>query len=127
MRILNVAEKPSVARSISSVLSRSLDVRRGLHQYCPNIYFEHGDQMVFTSVLGHLFSSDFESKGRWSESDPETLFTDRVVKYVQPEFVKIKENIEREAARADMVIIWTDCDREGENIGRQIKDVVLGV
>ncbi|KAH9411589.1 DNA topoisomerase [Ordospora pajunii] len=127
MRILNVAEKPSVAKSISLVLSSSLSIRRGLHQYCPNIHFDNGDEMVFTSVLGHLFSSDFESKCRWNEIDPEQLFTERVVKYVQPEFVRIKENIEREAQRADMVIIWTDCDREGENIGRQIRDVVCGV
>ncbi|AFN82872.1 DNA topoisomerase II [Encephalitozoon romaleae SJ-2008] len=26
-----------------------------------------------------------------------------------------------------MVVIWTDCDREGENIGRQIRDIVLKV
>ncbi|ADM11394.2 DNA topoisomerase III [Encephalitozoon intestinalis ATCC 50506] len=127
MRILNVAEKPSVARSISSVLSKDLSVRRGLHQYCPNIQFDHGNQMVFTSVLGHVLSSDFENKSRWDEVDPETLFTERIVKYVQPEFIKVKENIEREALKCDMVVIWTDCDREGENIGRQIRDIVLGV
>ncbi|KMV66311.1 topoisomerase IA [Encephalitozoon cuniculi EcunIII-L] len=127
MRILNVAEKPSVARSISSILSKELNVRRGLHQYCPNIHFDYGNQMVFTSVLGHLLSSDFEEKSRWDEVDPEVLFTDRIVKHVQPEFVKVKENIEREALKCDMVIIWTDCDREGENIGRQIRDIVLKV
>ncbi|KAM0672001.1 topoisomerase IA [Ordospora colligata] len=127
MRILNVAEKPSVAKSISLVLSSSLSIKRGLHQCCPNIQFDNGNEMVFTSVLGHLFSSDFESKCRWNEIDPEQLFTERIVKYVQPDFMRIKENIEREAQRADMVIIWTDCDREGENIGRQIRDVVYGV
>ncbi|KAG5859919.1 topoisomerase IA [Encephalitozoon hellem] len=127
MRILNVAEKPSVARSISSILSKEISVRRGLHQYCPNIQFDYGDQMIFTSVLGHLLSSDFERKSRWDEIDPEMLFTERIVKFVHPDFAKIKENIEREALRSDMVVIWTDCDREGENIGRQIRDIVLKV
>lgn len=83
--------------------------------------------MVFTSVLGHLFSIDFENKGKWSDVDPEALFTGRIVKHIQPELMKIKENIEREALKSDMVIVWTDCDREGENIGRQIRDVVHGV
>lgn len=127
MRILNIAEKPSVARSISSVLSADVVTRRGLHQYCPNICFQHESQMVFTSVLGHLFSVDFERKTRWTDTDPEELFTERIVRQIQPDFVKIKENIEREAGRSDLVIIWTDCDREGENIGRQIKEVVQRV
>lgn len=127
MRILNIAEKPSVARSISAVLSQNVTTRRGIHQYCPNICFSHGSEMVFTSVLGHLFSTDFENRSRWNDVDPETLFSERIVRHVQQDFAKIKENIEREALRADMVVIWTDCDREGENIGRQIRDVVQGV
>jgi DNA topoisomerase III len=127
MKILNVAEKPSVARSISSLLSSSTTTRRGLHQYCPNICFSHRSQMVFTSVLGHLYSLDFANKSRWNEVDPEELFVSEVEKFIQPEHLKIKENIEREAVKADMVIIWTDCDREGENIGRQIREVVHGI
>ena len=29
-------------------------------------------------------------------------------------------NLEQEARRAQVLVIWTDCDREGENIGKEI-------
>jgi len=32
-------------------------------------------------------------------------------------------NLEREARQAQMLVIWTDCDREGEYIGTEIVDV----
>lgn len=35
----------------------------------------------------------------------------------------IASNIEAQARRADVLIIWTDCDREGEHIGGEIRDV----
>jgi DNA topoisomerase IA len=35
----------------------------------------------------------------------------------------IERNLQNEARRADMVMIWTDCDREGEHIGSEVADV----
>ncbi|KAG7133869.1 DNA topoisomerase 3 like protein [Verticillium longisporum] len=32
----------------------------------------------------------------------------------------VADNIEQQARYCDLLIIWTDCDREGENIGREI-------
>lgn len=39
----------------------------------------------------------------------------------------IAENIERQARHARALFIWTDCDREGEHIGSEIRDVALKV
>jgi DNA topoisomerase-3 len=33
----------------------------------------------------------------------------------------IADNIKFHASRCDMLFIWTDCDREGENIGAEIR------
>jgi DNA topoisomerase III len=35
----------------------------------------------------------------------------------------IAKNIEDLARRSDVLVIWTDCDREGEHIGGEIRDV----
>lgn len=35
----------------------------------------------------------------------------------------IERNLQREARQADLLMIWTDCDREGEHIGSEIVEV----
>jgi len=39
----------------------------------------------------------------------------------------IARNIETQARNAKGLFIWTDCDREGEHIGSEIRDIALGV
>ncbi|ELA41214.1 uncharacterized protein VICG_01703 [Vittaforma corneae ATCC 50505] len=129
MIVLNVAEKPSVANSISKILSTSCNKTRGMHKYCPNIYFQtkfnsENSQMVFTSVLGHLFEFSFEDQGKWNESNPKDLFKEEIIGRINPEHKLAAENIKKLSERASLVVIWTDCDREGENIARQIKTII---
>jgi DNA topoisomerase IA len=37
----------------------------------------------------------------------------------------IAGNIESQARYASILFIWTDCDREGEHIGTEIRDIAL--
>ena len=37
----------------------------------------------------------------------------------------IAENIKKEAKYARVLFIWTDCDREGEHIGSEVRDQAL--
>lgn len=129
MVILNIAEKPSVAKSISKILSTNCSSSRGMNKYCPNIFFEtefrnRNTKMVFTSVLGHLFQNEFEKRDRWTESDPRELFDSRILKTIVTENKSIESNIKNLCSKASLVIIWTDCDREGENIAVQIQNIV---
>jgi DNA topoisomerase-3 len=39
----------------------------------------------------------------------------------------VAKNIESEARNASILFIWTDCDREGEHIGTEIRDIALKV
>lgn len=80
--------------------------------------------MTMTSVLGHLISHDFTTEyNDWKSVPPESLFEAPIQKYVTPDMSSIKANLETEARKSGMLIIWTDCDREGENIGAEIVEI----
>ena len=57
--------------------------------------------------------------------DPKSLFDAPIVRFCPDEFSHTKYNIQNLAARNQILIIWTDCDREGEHIGYEILEVVL--
>lgn len=79
-----------------------------------------------TSVAGHLNSQDFDSAYKsWSSCDPGQLFEARIVTYVDNDKKAIAKNIETQAVGARALFIWTDCDREGEHIGTEIRSVAV--
>ncbi|KAI0243784.1 DNA topoisomerase, partial [Massospora cicadina] len=126
MRVLCVAEKPSQAKEIAMKLSDATAVSRaGLDPYCRNYDFPlewqgRRCEFVVTSVVGHVQELDFELKFRkWHACPPAALFTLPVHKGVAEGKRQVVENLQREARRADVVMVWTDCDREGENIGAE--------
>ncbi|XP_030024894.2 DNA topoisomerase 3-alpha [Manduca sexta] len=134
MKYLNVAEKNDAAKNIALHLSRGTSRRReGLSQY-NKIYEFEGEvmgqkaQMVMTSVSGHLLAMDFVgSYKNWNTCDALSLFSAPVFKYCPDNYQKIKLTLEREVRGCHGLIIWTDCDREGENIGFEIIEVCTAV
>lgn len=77
--------------------------------------------MVMTSVSGHLLNYEFATNFRnWSSCNPVALFDAPVVKICPENYQKIKRTLEREVRSCQGLIIWTDCDREGENIGYEV-------
>eukprot|EP00002_Diphylleia_rotans_P017927 TRINITY_DN3478_c0_g1_i14.p1 TRINITY_DN3478_c0_g1~~TRINITY_DN3478_c0_g1_i14.p1 ORF type:complete len:725 (+),score=106.47 TRINITY_DN3478_c0_g1_i14:45-2219(+) len=130
IRALNVAEKPSVAKEISAILSSGNPSRRnGFSPY--NGIFEFGYQiqgqqvdMVVTSVSGHLMEIDFpETFRNWSSTDPSSLFTAPIEKRVPQDKEPIQKTLLAEARTAQWLILWLDCDREGENIAFEVIEV----
>ncbi|KAI7367617.1 DNA topoisomerase III [Hortaea werneckii] len=131
-RILCVAEKPSIARAISNHLGGGNATTRSIQH---NVYVKNYDfnynfqawgpcQVTVTSVSGHLLSNDFASQYRkWTSCEPSELFEARIETYVDDSHKPIAENIKRQARNAHKLFIWTDCDREGENIGTEIRQV----
>ncbi|RHY09904.1 hypothetical protein DYB36_000067, partial [Aphanomyces astaci] len=110
MRVLNVAEKPSVAKEISAILSQGGCRRRaGQSQY--NAIFEFPYQinnqnvdMAFTSVTGHLMELEFSPS--------------------------IDSHLHHEGyaySCRQWLVLWLDCDREGENIAFEVKSVCENV
>lgn len=89
IRVLNVAEKPSVAKSVAGILSHgNMRVRNGRSVYNKIFEFAYtigGQQcdMLMTSVTGHLMELEFEDQYRkWHSCDPVDLFQAPVRKKV---------------------------------------------
>ncbi|CAG8705748.1 10050_t:CDS:10, partial [Acaulospora morrowiae] len=81
-------------------------------------------RVTMTAVLGHLLSSDFSSEYKlWDKVSPLTLFEAPIVKFVTKDNEVVRKNIMTEARSSVEVMIWTDCDREGENIGAEIVEI----
>ncbi|CAK9834424.1 DNA topoisomerase 3-alpha [Anthophora retusa] len=135
MKVLNVAEKNDAAKHIAGHLSRGTCKRReGLSKY--NKIFEFSSylwnqncDMIMTSVSGHLLTHEFVGAyRRWQGCHPLSLFDAPIIKSCQEEnYVKIKKTLEREVQKCNALIIWTDCDREGENIGFEIIQVCQAI
>ncbi|XP_036596629.1 DNA topoisomerase 3-alpha [Trichosurus vulpecula] len=133
-RVLCVAEKNDAAKGIADLLSGSRMRRReGLSKFNKIYEFDYqlygqNVTMVMTSVSGHLLAHDFQMPFRkWQSCNPLVLFEAQIEKYCPDNFVDIKRTLEKEAKQCQSLIIWTDCDREGENIGFEIIHVCKAV
>ncbi|PNT64880.1 hypothetical protein BRADI_4g34290v3 [Brachypodium distachyon] len=117
---LQVAEKPSIALSIASAISGGrMSTRKGstdVHEFDGTF---QGSQAFFrvTSVIGHVFSVDFPpAYQNWEGTDPVDLFNAPVLRSECNPKVHIRRHLAQEARGCTYLILWLDCDREGENI-----------
>ncbi|ODV94963.1 hypothetical protein PACTADRAFT_76547 [Pachysolen tannophilus NRRL Y-2460] len=129
MRVLCVAEKPSIAKSVAHTLSGGnvTQVRNSNNKYIKNYDFKFNfgndiglSEVTMTSVTGHLSSTDFAAQYAWAKCTPSRLFDAPTIEKIDDNEKKIADNIAKEARYANYLMIWTDCDREGEYIGYEI-------
>ncbi|KAJ3278768.1 DNA topoisomerase 3-alpha, partial [Borealophlyctis nickersoniae] len=77
-----------------------------------------------TALVGHLMESDFPPQYKsWKSVPPNFLFDAPIYKEIKADLRDIADNLRREARHAHTLAIWTDCDREGENIGAEVVQV----
>ena len=70
-----------------------------------------------TSVCGHVFSIDFEDQfNNWEKTDPAELFSAGTKKDEANPKMRIGAHLKNESRDASDLVLWLDCDREGENI-----------
>ncbi|KAL9957422.1 hypothetical protein ACROYT_G039055 [Oculina patagonica] len=134
LRILNVAEKNDAAKELSRIMSRGQCSRReGFSKFNKIYEFDYNilgsnAKMVMTSLSGHMMTLDFTaSHQKWYSCAPVALFSAPVTKYVGENYLPIKRTLEREVRGCQVLIIWTDCDREGENIGFEVIEVCQNI
>uniref|UniRef100_A0A3B3TBR1 DNA topoisomerase n=1 Tax=Paramormyrops kingsleyae TaxID=1676925 RepID=A0A3B3TBR1_9TELE len=135
-KVLCVAEKNDAAKGIAEIMSGGRARRREGYSVYNKIYeyeyhlFGQNVTVSMTSVSGHLLALEFKSlffPCYRHSCNPVLLFDAEVQKYCPENFVGVKRTLEREARQVQALIIWTDCDREGENIGFEIIDVCKAV
>jgi len=129
-RVLNVAEKPSAAKSITQILSRgSHRTVMSRSKYNPIYEFTYkfngqDVQMSFTSVAGHVMGMAFEEKysmKHWNSNPHEQLFKTAIVETVVSEGKEdLVTNLKMLSKNCQTIILWLDCDREGEAIAFEV-------
>ncbi|KAJ5834601.1 DNA topoisomerase type IA [Penicillium robsamsonii] len=76
-----------------------------------------------TSVVGHLTGLDFDRQYKgWQSCPPGVLFEAPVQETVDKDKLPIADNIRDQAKYSKALFIWTDCDREGEHIGSEVRN-----
>ncbi|KAF4653107.1 hypothetical protein FOL47_010706, partial [Perkinsus chesapeaki] len=127
IRALNVAEKNSVARELCRILGGGV-VPNGnppVGEFPYRLLGNVDVMMVVTAVRGHLMGLQFgpEYRGQWDRTDPAALYAAPVVKSVGNDMGPIANNLRRLARTCDWLILWLDCDREGEAIAYEVIQV----
>ncbi|KAH7649767.1 DNA topoisomerase III [Cryptosporidium bovis] len=134
--ILCVAEKNSVSKEISSFLCPQWTSPINLISKSktnpvlafPYTFFGKECNMVVTSVRGHIKNLEFEPKfSNWNTVDPAILLdlSTPVVNSVVPDCSDIADNLKFYAKVSKYLILWLDCDREGENIAFEVISICM--
>lgn len=80
--------------------------------------------MIVTSVTGHLMEIEFEAEYKsWNGCKPIELFEAPIKRTVKKENEKIEMTLVEQARRCQALLLWLDCDTEGENIAFEVIEV----
>ena len=130
--VLHIAEKPSIAQAIAKGLARGETQQSGkglpMHLFdnppFPKAPHASKCEHKVTSVAGHVFTLDFPAAySSWDSVDPAELFQAPVVK--KPCKGSVVKHLQDSARGANFIVLWLDCDREGENIAFEVLDCAM--
>lgn len=137
--VLHVAEKPSVARAVALVLSRApaggSPPGGGRAGGAPPVWefdatwppYGAGVRHLVTSVAGHLMELEFAPPySSWQSCLPSALFDAPIMRSVPAENEAIAAQLRGRARTAQALVLWLDCDREGEAIAYEVIEVCTG-
>lgn len=122
VNVIMIAEKPSIAKAICDTLSggriKNKNFGKGgcLLQY-DGYFFNTKAKFTVSSVMGHVYTSDFQrAHNKWGDIDYLDLY-DVAINKVEANFkTKIPMKLQKLGTGKDILVLWLDCDKEGENI-----------
>ncbi|MEM3852409.1 MAG: DNA topoisomerase I [Methanomassiliicoccales archaeon] len=123
MKKLVISEKNSVALRLAIILSSGKFKRENGQGYVIFRFTNGDDDYSIIGLRGHIVELDYPKKyNDWERVDPKELI------FVQPEkrvlYSGLVNALVREAVVADVIIVATDFDREGELIGVEALDLL---
>lgn len=130
--VVCVAEKNSIARGVAEILSGGgFESRTTADKYTRNYVFRAPfawlggavADVVVTAVRGHLTELCVGEGYAWGAVDPYVLFDCPLEFQLGKGMEGVAANLRELGARADFLMVWTDCDREGEFIGAEVAGV----
>ncbi|KAL4719029.1 hypothetical protein ACJJTC_001219 [Scirpophaga incertulas] len=128
---LMVAEKPSLAQNLANILSNGKCTTNKASNSACAVHEWNGTfknevvRFKMTSVCGHVMSLDFTGKyNNWDKVDPVELFSCPTEKKEAVPRLRIPAFLAQEARGCDYLILWLDCDKEGENICFEVMSCV---
>ena len=130
LNILMVAEKPSIAKKLTEILTpkskkfENKSKEMGWAYYTFEGFFKNiKAKFTVTSVKGHIYESQFLRKHcKWDNILPGDLYEVKTIKEIIKDNKKSKNEIDiidflkKAAENKDILMLWLDCDSEGENI-----------
>ncbi|OZJ02901.1 hypothetical protein BZG36_04922 [Bifiguratus adelaidae] len=127
--VLMVAEKPSLAEAISKLLAPGghFGTRKGVtpvHEWNGTFQGQPA-KFKFTSVTGHVYSLDFTAEFNSWDVEPTRLFAANTKKLEAGGKSHMTRHLQSESKGIDYLVLWLDCDREGENICFEVIDNTL--
>ena len=112
----------AVAQFLAQRAGKALTRTAGVSQYNPIFEFQYpfkSSTQLFrvTSVSGHVMGAEFPDTVKdWDPDTIEELFKIDVVKQPLPAARGVLRNLHACTQGVDSLILWLDCDREGEAI-----------
>jgi len=133
IQVLMVAEKPSIAQTLADALCTKghVTTRVGISPACKVHEYEgdfYGQKAWFkvTSCAGHVYSIDFPPEYNvWDRVAPVTLYGAQTVKSEANPKLRMPAHFQKEAKGCTYLVLWLDCDREGENICFEVMQNVV--
>ena len=127
--VMMVAEKPSIALSITEALcgknfSKRSGPAKGIPIYTFKGHFKgHAANFKVTSVAGHVYNRDFPITYQDRRRDPVQLFDAPTIRACDKRARPVAKHLQMVSSNCDFVVLWLDCDKEGENICFEVLDI----
>jgi len=75
-------------------------------------------------VAGHVFNRDFPKQYQNRQMNPANLFDAPTTRKMDKHSIPIARHLRQVAKGVDYVVLWLDCDKEGENICFEVLDLI---